>query len=118
MTRNKKQEMLAKFFHENTWSHWMKYMLSVSFNWHVGEGNDKYKTINAEHQVLAIHIKNWKRWKRQMETNYEDLSEKEKDSDRNITNQFRKYLKDNDYMIISKEEYNQLKETQEKKNYD
>ncbi len=51
------REKLANLEHEQ-WSHWTKYMLD------------------------NLTDENIKRWRKQIDTNYDDLSEKEKDSDR------------------------------------
>lgn len=50
------------------WSHWMKYLFQVSHR-------------NADGSV-TIHADNVARWKRQMATDYVDLNEREKDSER------------------------------------
>lgn len=60
-------EKLAGYAHE-AWSGWMRYLFEKS-----AENPDGSVTIPAE---LV------KRWRRQLETPYEDLPEKEKDSDR------------------------------------
>ena len=54
------REELAKLEHEQ-WAHWMKYVLGMD-----------YKTI----------YKNVRKWNNQANTDYKDLSEKEKQSDR------------------------------------
>lgn len=66
-------EILAKIQHD-IWSHWMKYLFSVSM---AHEGGTA--TISAE---------NVERWTRQMGTAYDDLSEREKQSDRDVVMQF------------------------------
>lgn len=58
---DKLREELSDLEHSQ-WSHWAKYML---------ENNTE---------------ENHKRWERQIKTSYEDLSEKEKDSDREWAN--------------------------------
>lgn len=60
-------EDFAKVAHES-WSGWMKYLFSKS---------------NTESDgTVVIPKKLVERWKRQMNTDYKDLSEKEKKSDR------------------------------------
>ena len=59
-------EKLADLQHE-IWSHWMKYLFVVSI-----QNEDGSVTIPAEKVI---------RWKRQMNTAYADLSEKEQKSD-------------------------------------
>lgn len=57
------REELAALMHE-IWADWMKFMLSCC----------------VERYVIPVQA--GRRWSRQMETPYDDLSEKEKDSDR------------------------------------
>jgi len=52
------------------WSHWMEYLFSVCQEY--GDGN------------MVIPKEKVERWKRQMKTSYSELSEPEKDSDRNV----------------------------------
>ena len=54
-------EKVADFMH-NQWIHWMKYLLSTM-------------------RVLKYNIQ-YNEWKRLMRTKYKDLTEKEKESDR------------------------------------
>lgn len=61
------REALAENQHE-IWSHWMNYLFSVS-------------VAQPDGSVL-IPLAQVVRWVKQVATNYEDLSEKEKDSDR------------------------------------
>lgn len=95
--RKEQQEMIARFFHEGTWGRWMKYQKSLEVGRHyygddIGEVAITHKTINIE------------RWDRQMDTDYEDLTQREKDSDRSIANDFRKYLTEHGYEIRKKKE--------------
>lgn len=60
------REELAAYAHE-AWSRWMKYMFSKSY-------------INGGSVVIPKPLA--ERWTRQMGTEYEDLPEKEKESDR------------------------------------
>lgn len=62
-----KIEILASIQHE-IWSHWMQYQFSIC----------------AENQNgdLVVPKEKVERWKRQIETNYSELSESEKQSDR------------------------------------
>lgn len=61
-------EDLAAVQHD-IWSHWMNYQFSCC--------------IKNEDGSLTIPADKVKRWSKQMETSYEDLTDKEKQSDRN-----------------------------------
>jgi len=61
------RERLAKVQH-STWSHWMKYLFSVC-------------TRNANGS-FTIPSDKAERWMRQLSTSYEELSDSEKNSDR------------------------------------
>ena len=63
---NDKIELIADFMHDQ-WSHWTKHQFKVMFN---------YQNWSEEKDELI------ERWRRQMNTPYAELSEKEKDSDR------------------------------------
>lgn len=65
-------EELASIQHD-IWSHWMKYMFSVCEN------------IDGH---LVIPEKLVGRWEAQLETKYKDLTEKEKESDREQVRKF------------------------------
>lgn len=80
-------EKLAEYSH-NSWSGWMEYMMGLSFF--------------AMHGSIIIPPSLVKRWQRQMNTTYENLSEEEKESDRreaikilNIINGFENAKKTN-----------------------
>lgn len=64
-------EKIADFMHDQ-WSHWEKYKWSLKTD---------YSDNNNE---ITIYWKSldYERWRRQMNTPYSELSEKEKDSDR------------------------------------
>lgn len=67
------REKLAAIEHER-WAHWQRYVHSVCYeNKGVGGEPTGELTIPSEHA---------RRWERQIETPYHELSEKEKDSDR------------------------------------
>ena len=71
------RERLADLCHKQ-WSGWMKYLFKMS-------------SINSNREAVipsGLVI----RWKRQMNTNYEDLSEEEKDSDRDEADRFIKII--------------------------
>ena len=75
MTREELREALAAYAHES-WSGWMEYLFTkcrTSLHSFL-TGPRSETTIIHQDQVL--------RWKRQMQTPYADLSEKEKESDR------------------------------------
>lgn len=60
------REKIAAVQHE-IWSHWMRYLFTVTIATKAGE---------------EIPLSYVARWERQMETVYKDLTEKEKESDR------------------------------------
>ncbi len=74
MNRNELLEVLASIEHER-WSHWQRFLHQQCV-----PGADGSLTIPAE----LVH-----RWSAQMETPYANLSEQEKDTDRD---QVRRYL--------------------------
>ena len=63
---------------------------------------DMHGRIAEGERDFVIDSEDYERWKRQMNTDYEDLSEKEKD--RNIAKEFKKYLYENGYVIIRRED--------------
>ena len=65
---------LADMTHE-VWAHWMRYLFSVS--------------VQNEDGSVTIPADKVERWKRQMDTNYYDLTEREQRSD---ISQAKKYL--------------------------
>lgn len=66
-------EKNAKLCHD-IWSHWMNYILTQG----------EYIEKKGEEVSFSIPIDKINCWKMQMLTEYEDLSEEEKDSDRRI----------------------------------
>ncbi len=68
MTEKNLREQLASLEHDQ-WAGWMKWLFE-----HTGTDNP-----DGSFEIRASSVK---RWKRQMNTIYADLSEKEKDSDR------------------------------------
>ncbi len=69
------REEIANKCHEQ-WSDWMKYLF-----------NKCYEDEHGDYVIPATYIRHWKR---QMETDYADLSEKEQESDRKEAD---KYIK-------------------------
>lgn len=65
---------LADMAHE-VWAHWMRYLFSVS--------------VHNENGSVTIPADKVSRWKRQMDTNYYDLTSGEQKSD---INQAKKYM--------------------------
>lgn len=65
-----------------SWARWMEYLFSIS-----KENEDGSVTIPKDKV---------KRWKRQSETDYDDLSNKEKESDRKEVRKFMKVIKKNE----------------------
>jgi hypothetical protein len=68
-------EELADVVHEQ-WSHWMKYMLSKA------KAIDVQFSFGNNGCAVLFEHEDYVRWIRQKETLYKDLSEKEKNSDK------------------------------------
>ena len=83
INENKEIEKLADVEHKG-WSRWMKYLFSVS--------------KENEDGTITIPKNKVDRWKRQMNTDYKDLSNKEKESDRKEVRKFLKVQKMNENM--------------------
>ena len=81
--RNTKIEKLANVQHE-IWAHWMKYMFSQC------EEEKEEDMFGKDYPTggLIIPKEKVERWKRQIETSYSKLTEKEKESDRNQVRKF------------------------------
>lgn len=67
------RELMSKAAHD-IWAHWMKYMFSQCDPGKEGA------------MIIPSHLVD--RWSTQMNTEYEDLTEEEKDSDRGIAGAF------------------------------
>ena len=78
---NELREALADISHA-IWAHWMRYLFSVCDFTDYGEP--------------FITAGNWQRWHRQVETTYGDLTEREKDSDREQADKLLAVLRDTD----------------------
>lgn len=74
-------ELLADIEHQK-WSHWQKYMHSK-----MEADSDEYGNID-----YLLPEKLFEHWERQIKTKYKDLTEKEKDSDREQVMRYWKYL--------------------------
>ena len=74
------REKLADLCHEQ-WSGWMEYLFSKSI---------PYKPGEVQNYSGAVIIPQWavERWQGQMKTSYVDLTEEEKESDRNQADKF------------------------------
>ena len=75
-----KKELLAEFAHKQ-WSGWMKYLFS--------------KCVNPiEPDTGTVIVPKWavERWVRQMNSSYNELTEKEKESDRDEASKILKIL--------------------------
>lgn len=70
------RERLADIQHA-IWSHWMTYMFSVCETY-----QDYTEESNGNFDMILIPEDKADRWRRQMEKEYDELSEKEKESDR------------------------------------
>jgi hypothetical protein len=84
-----KIEKIAKIQHD-IWAHWMKYLFT--------KGND------MPDGSFVIDADSVERWKRQMNTSYEDLSEKEQESDIRIVKDFMPFFSFEEDNFISLEE--------------
>ena len=80
-------EKLADIEHQR-WSDWMEYMFSCA----IISGDDNIKI-----RTLGFPTGQYENWKRQIDTPYLELSEKEKESDRE---QVRRYLPIIENLII------------------
>lgn len=84
------REKLAELCHEQ-WSGWMKYLFSQCTT-------EKQIIIsaNGNKNITNIIIPSWavERWMRQMKTEYQDLSEAEKRSDRREADKFIRLLQE------------------------
>jgi len=69
-------EKLAEIEHQR-WASWQKYMMTESF-----EIMSNRISSEGEFVLLKIPTKYWNNWERQIKTPYSELSEKEKDGDR------------------------------------
>jgi hypothetical protein len=78
------REKLADLCHEQ-WCHWMRYLFS------------KCESLPEISSLAGILMPTWavERWKRQMNAQYSELSEEEKDSDRKEADKFIKLLVEN-----------------------
>lgn len=77
------REELAALCHDQ-WSHWMKYLFSKSSTLRMNS-----KELNTEINYGKLIPKELvDRWERQMYTPYEELTEKEKESDRKEADKF------------------------------
>jgi len=77
-------ELIADFMHDQ-WSHWMKYQFSQMENTYHHETKNQTGMFLSFDSVI--------RWMRQMNTPYAELSEKEKDSDREWADKLIELLK-------------------------
>ena len=85
-------EPMADMEHEQ-WIHWMKHFKKLGCPEKLEVG--KFSTVRAHKEPLVLLVfkaEDWERWEKQMSTNYHDLSEKEKDSDRKQARNMLDYL--------------------------
>lgn len=81
------RELLAKFIHDDLWAHWEKYKATK-------ELGRTYVAGGGEAKEMHVHYlrDDYDRWKRQMNTLYEDLPEEEKKSDRELADKLIKLM--------------------------
>lgn len=81
------KEKLARYIHDENWSGWMEYLFS------------KCTPLRGQYdkETGDLVIPKWAvdRWTKQMNTKYEDLSEKEKESDRKEADRILEIIKNN-----------------------
>lgn len=75
------REEIAAVQHE-IWAHWMKYMFSIL-------------PLHLRYGTVLIPVDKVNRWKKQMNTPYNELSEKEKESDRSQADKILKCIDQN-----------------------
>lgn len=78
MMKNELIELLAEHAH-NQWIHWMNYLTKKL---------EVVSEDNTEEVLIKCNLSDWTRWKRQMNTNYRELHEHEKMSDREQAGKF------------------------------
>jgi hypothetical protein len=76
MNDDELRELLADLVHE-IWIHWMSHMFSQ---------------LEEDDLGMVIQWDDYRRWKRQMKTNYHNLTEREKASDRKQANKIIAFL--------------------------
>ena len=84
------REKLAKFLHEDIWAHWMKYFFNNCGPYIASPDQSHF----GPDQVLTIYPGKEQRWRRQMETAYEDLEPQEKKSDQELADKLMQLLEE------------------------
>ena len=76
------KDKLADIEHQR-WSDWQKYIMLGCF---------KERGVHDDNMILEIPQRQWDNWHRQIMTPYKDLTEKEKDSDREQVDRYWKLI--------------------------
>ncbi len=78
-TMNEEREKLSELLHE-IWSDWVRYLFGSTFTSDVDTFDADGNNVTQYERIIPYYITD--RWSKQMQTPYKDLSEEEKDKDR------------------------------------
>jgi len=88
--REQLKEKLAKFLHEEVWAHWMEHFFNTCGVYIDSPDHEHFGTG----KILTIYAGKEQRWRRQMETKYEDLEPQERESDEDLADKLMKLLEE------------------------